>query len=479
MHRIKKRCHLIFFIIVYIFSMGPLSSQTESDVFPEKLRVGIARFERNNLPPAYDYLAESLPSEILEFVSVCDTHTLTLREVEDLAYNKFSEDIDTLRDEITSLRQQRDKLLFDKNRSEEKYAELSVSIEEKERALLGMDAQSHGLAGISIPLVLSEKNRQGEFLQKVAGNIENRNDDSIDYLIWGEIEYIEGLIYLYYEVYSFISGNRIFYKETVFLPENSADIISDDRDKLWTLFLGEEWSRLIVNAEPIASRIRLDGGPWKMSRLESGFILPGLHEITISAYGFKAVTESIALAAGEELVLSFDLAPDFMSRIPVRSYPQGADVYLGSQWMGETPLFLNVPGDFSRILLRKKGFDDYSYYIEGDSATDLNIMLKKSIFDWDIYVKNKRDRFYQSLGGFFLSIPVTVFLYSGYSVYSNAYTTEKASGVINDELGRLYDMGNICYYGYFGSLFVNSVLFTDLVFKAIDYVRSAGQQFKE
>ena len=108
-----------------------------------------------------------------------------------------------------------------------------------------------------------------------------------------------------------------------------------------------------------------------------------------------------------------------------------------------------------------------------------DIVMNREVFNLNSYVESKRDRFYRSLGTFFMSIPFSVLLYSGYSVYSNAFITEDNGAEVTKEMIRLYDMGNLAYYGYMGCLYINCVLFFNVVLDAVDYVRTAGMKFKE
>ena len=144
-----------------------------------------------------------------------------------------------------------------------------------------------------------------------------------------------------------------------------------DRDSIWTLLLGREWSKLTVTSIPETGEIRLDGGDISTGRLETGFLDPGEHRLVLTAYGYGNLRETVVTAPGEIRELEFNLETLSMQRIPVRSYPQGADLFLGSKWIGKTPVFLDVPSEFSRILVRKDGWDDYSYYIEGGRTENL------------------------------------------------------------------------------------------------------------
>ena len=79
---------------------------------------------------------------------------------------------------------------------------------------------------------------------------------------------------------------------------------------------------------------------------------------------------------------------------------------------------------------------------------------------------------------FFLSIPVTLFTYSSYSSYSQTYNLELSNNGLTSEARRLGSAADLYYYGYWGAIGINGLLFINLVIDAVDYVKSAGQDFK-
>ncbi len=465
--------------ILFLFSLITFLPAGETAEY-ESLTLGVARLSGNNLSPEYEYLVESLSREIFDIVSVCTTHRLTLSEAESIFQKAKDEEEIALRSEIRTLRGERDNLLFSTADTSDKYEELTLSITGKESVLAELWVGENDFEDVTLPLTLSPMNTTGELLPAIAGSVELSRDEELDFLVWGRLEEVEGLLFLSYEIYSFIQDSALFSRNEVYLPEEADSFINDYRKELWNLLLGDDWCSLAVTVpEPQTAMIYLDGEEGRLNRIETGFIKPGKHDILISAYGWESLEEEIFLSPDEELALSFSLVPLGLSRFPVRSLPQGADVFIGSRWMGTTPLFLELPGGFSRILLRKKGYTDYAYYLNDDTTDKLNIQLHGEEFQQSSYNDTKRDSFYHSLGLFFASIPVTAVLYSSSLVNSRAYNLEVNSYGGTEEAERLYTLSELSHHGYIGGLCLNVTLFVNVILDAVEYVRAAGYNFKE
>ena len=86
----------------------------------------------------------------------------------------------------------------------------------------------------------------------------------------------------------------------------------------------------------------------------------------------------------------------------------------------------------------------------------------------------QRKRFYNSLGSFIISIPVTALFYSMVEQTGEAYYREyNSSGTENlDELIRLQNLNRLQYNLYIASLGLNIFLFSDTIFQAVQYVGS-------
>ena len=145
-----------------------------------------------DLSPEYEYLAESLPREIMGFASICPDHVLSEEEKLSFYKKNYLDEIKELRKEIAELRSERDNLLFSSSENEDKYNDLTGKIEEKEVELSGIEEKSPDGEKVLLALSLTEENKKNELLDEILGGPEFREADKLDYLVWGSLEEIEG-----------------------------------------------------------------------------------------------------------------------------------------------------------------------------------------------------------------------------------------------------------------------------------------------
>jgi hypothetical protein len=293
---------------------------------------------------------------------------------------------------------------------------------------------------------------------------------NLDLLIWGEIEEIQGYLYIRVNAFHSLLDKNIYSYEDAAEIGTLFEALPDTVRELTRVILGRDWASLTVRTDPSSCDVRINNVWVGMGGLQEQFVDPGELRVEVSCPGFVTEELSLDIAPLEEKVLQIDLVPTEERQLFLTSVPEGAEVYLDALWAGQTPLVLTFPNIDGRLLLKKEGYRDMSYMIAASSSNVLNMVMKKHVLDEEAWQKKRRDNFYKSLGIFALSVPLPLFLYS--FAVDNAYARSRTIPA-SYEYRKFEKRTELLYYGYLGTMFVSITLFLNMGFDLLDYVNHA------
>ncbi|EMJ90803.1 PEGA domain-containing protein [Leptospira alstonii] len=164
----------------------------------------------------------------------------------------------------------------------------------------------------------------------------------------------------------------------------------------------------------------LDGRFLGKTPLQRSDLLPGKHRIKYYMDGFQSEEKRISIQDGGTFETILSKTPKD-GLISVVSNPEGANVYLGSEFLGKTPL-TNVPvkTGYNRLRLSMEGHVDLlkGVEIKKDEETKLDLVLKPG--DTLSYYKNKQNVFLDhSYNDFSIySLYGTLLFYVGYYYFN-------------------------------------------------------------
>ncbi|MDR1894105.1 MAG: PEGA domain-containing protein [Spirochaetales bacterium] len=473
-------------VLLFLALPALLPAQTAGEALlgppPAELKIGVCEFTASSLPAAYRNLGAEAPRRLIALIQANGEHALSPGETAGLLQNRLSRAREALLRETARLRAQRDELFF----SAAPAAELStletrlLEQEEKLRLLEG-DAPGESLPiPESLPLAVFPS--AGGLLPPLRGNPAYYPRQDLDFILHGSLEEAGEFFFLSWEIYSFFQGERVFRSRQLLGAADIAGLGQDQRE-FRTWLLGREWADLVVILNgPENGEITVDGSSRGLHRLELPGLRPGEHRVQAGAPGFFAQDQRISLLPGERRTLELTLLPQGAAggQLRISTRPAGAAVYLDSRLAGLTPALIDLPLGFSRLLLRKEGFRDYSYFLDlpRPAGLDLTIPLSRGDTRRTGYQSLSRQEYYRSLGIFFLSVPLTLFFYSSYGINFGAYRREYLTYGATAEAYRFYDLSHIYYYGTLASLGINVILLVNTGLTAYRYVRAAGLDFK-
>ncbi|PJZ58877.1 PEGA domain-containing protein [Leptospira barantonii] len=164
----------------------------------------------------------------------------------------------------------------------------------------------------------------------------------------------------------------------------------------------------------------LDGQFLGKTPLQRSDILPGSHVIKYYMDGFQSQEQKVSVQDGGNFEMILSKTPRD-GLISVTSNPEGANVYLGSEFLGKTPLNnVKVKTGYNRLRVSMEGHVDLlkGVEIKKDEETKLDLVLKPG--DSVSYYKNKQNVFLDhSYNDFSIySLYGTLLFYAGYYYFN-------------------------------------------------------------
>ena len=138
------------------------------------------------------------------------------------------------------------------------------------------------------------------------------------------------------------------------------DMEGCDRLQELTLALAPNWSGVSLSSIPAGAAVKVDGKTLGKTPVELE-LAEGSHAIEISADRHKPWRERIEVKAGQPMMLPEVRLEPADGRLAIRSRPAGASVLIGSRYVGQTPLEVEVAaGKEHEIQLSKAGYESAS-----------------------------------------------------------------------------------------------------------------------
>lgn len=239
---------------------------------------------------------------------------------------------------------------------------------------------------------------------------------------------------------------------------------------------GRSWADLSVRVDPPSADVELITGTGRRSGgVLFRYLNPGEVRIEARAPGFRTTARIIHLSPGQHTQVEIDLIAERSAELRIRSYPQGALLFAGSEKMGRTPLRIEEAVLPQYLTLRREGYHEKNVLVRDDpEGAVLEYRLHPGEVDIEGVVRNARDRFYFGLAGFFLTIPLTMYSYGMSTDY--AFTYSSAVGATAEERQRLHELSQLWYTAYLGSLFLNGTFLVDSVLQMVNYIDTAQAQ---
>jgi hypothetical protein len=226
----------------------------------------------------------------------------------------------------------------------------------------------------------------------------------IDLLIWGELDTRSDHLVLELNAFDAALVRTVWSYYEAGEADALLAAIDPVADGLAPLLLGQPWSRLAVDPVPADSAVRLDGVLIGIGATVLRYTMPRSAALTVSRPGYHPSVQQVDLAAGQELRVAVELVPRDLGAVLLDSRPTGAAVYVASAYAGVTPLRLSRPPTDAAVSLVLDGYADTAARIGPGTPATLTVPLLPAGFDGVAAQASGRDRFYEELGWFAVSL---------------------------------------------------------------------------
>ena len=468
-----------FILLILLVGIGPVTGQDVSlSVSKSGWNVGISLL-RTETPADNDTVllstAALIPRLIADSLTDIADHRLSSPERRALAEEQLKQEIRSASDTLASLRNKRDRMFFQPNIDTESLRLQDEKIREA-RDNLSL-RQQYRPEDVQVPEVLPVVfSGSGGVEASVEDgglmNVQNFDADSfrryqkLDVLIYGNLSRVGDYFGLQILACG-VDGTEILWEGAVG-EAGLKTAAAEAADRAKSLLLGRPWASLTVAVRPRDAVISLNGNIVGVGTWSSGNLSPGAYSLEFTSPGHQPLVREIRLEEEQVLVLDPVLETAEQMAVLVQTVPTGADVYLGSFWMGRTPLSLTLPDRVRSLSFSKDGYRSRTLPFYPDSAR-LTVPLENNLSDPVEELDRSRKKLQNSIAWFSLSLAPTIVLLgiSQNYAYKNLNSTDPQD--INDS-----------YYAYqttrgimFGTLGVNALLLTNVLIKLSRYLKAA------
>jgi len=453
----------LFFSILLI---SLYSQETETIPVDKETQwiVGFTALEGIHLSTENLYLTHSIPLIFKEKLQSVRTHTFASGEIIDYRRFIIKQALTQAIQELISLQKQRDQELFTQKKEYEKQKAVEnfeKQIEEKKQRITYLRNLDPKLIEFPESKPILYKDDNGKlFAPPKFSALQYAEEKGVHVLIWGSLEEVQNFLYLEINVFDRVLEKTIFTYKEGGSREDLYKYFGDAVNKITTLLLGREWASLLVSAKPQNAYIKINDEFKGLGSVELRYMQPGKVKIEVSSPGFKSEEKEVELSPHQSAEYDFALEQSRQEDVFIETYPQGANVYIDSLWVGKTPLIIEKPFVMSKLLLKKKDYGDYFTRIGPGSPGRIEIGLLKSYIDPTEYQEKMALNFYNSFGAFLISLPFTLFSFGLSYDYANAGFNEES---------------RIFFYTYRWGVFINCVLFARTIYDLILYIRAGDR----
>jgi hypothetical protein len=289
---------------------------------------------------------------------------------------------------------------------------------------------------------LTQKNRAGTFPLPPGPGAEYRfcTDEKADAFLTGSLSEYYGRVFLDLRMYTRYSGSYSYENSVLFSYEDFDNAVDEIANHLALAISVVYPSTILVRSSPPEAMVLIDGAYAGRGELESRTHSPGKAEIEVIADNHIPVSIPLELKAGELAELFINLTPLGLTAFSAEvTGKPGSKVFLGSLYMGETPLTLDLPvaessyisvetpeGEGGAVILRDNNivhgaaqFERNDSYLRADFLTTVPVSEEEKL------VGNTRNNFYKAYGVFWFILPASMLAagIAGTYIASNDYVT--------------------------------------------------------
>jgi hypothetical protein len=463
-------------------------------------------------PPAYAYLANSLPLLLRDATLFADSRLLSAQEEAGIAGRSREGERDAAQKNLLDAIQKRDSLALqlrdpNRRRQELRLAQEGIDLARaRYEALLDesgyLSAGAGGAEAPSTPAAAPDgelpakelkasaeprlalapwKGAEGKSLAAAQSPRSPASDlaklceaEGIDYLFYGSIKGAGSFLNLELALYS-AALNDTLWRGVEYVAPDALDGLAELFIRpAASALMGRDYARLFLETDPPNARIQTEGG----AAIGQGqlFFAESLTRLSLSAPGYDTQLVPLYIETGRDLILKASLNKRQRAGFIIDSDEPGASVYLDGVYLGTVPLELEGFAETKVLRVSAQGKSELQLPLQGSPLSGILSLppLAELGSGYKSRLDEAKDRFYGSLGWFVLSLPVSVLSFGSFRMYYDAGAA--AAPIITDpaaidSLNTRYIVSQSLFWA---SSAVSAGLAVNAVIKLIRYIRAAN-----
>lgn len=472
----KYQNYLYIGIFLFLFPLAGLFAQSGLD----KFTVGITQFTQDS-PKTFDaYLEYSLSQMLYKRLALISSHVISENEKQEWENSDIFKKKYSLGSSLGQKVRQRDlnflSIQEEYNRIETlRKADIQINTEKtkaEQKSELGK------LSKNKIDLVFWTDHKKGLIIPNDTSSIKELSKKyNLAMVISGKLTNYASSCLISVQVYNAISDKVLLEYETLSSLDDFTSAVDELASACAPLLMGEEPVSVTIktNTEDISVFVDnklLMTGPGVLP-----FLTEGEHTLLFTKRGFISQTKKINLKLKDDTEILVELQQETTRTVRISSLPIGANVYADSVFLGLTPLDITIAQYSKNIVVSYEGYRAQSFILQKNYVNDIQISLEKKeeteVLSFDI----AKDNFYNSLGLFMLTLPLTSFSYGMFdTVYKNELNYNANASLKNaTNEAALLNAHETWRSAVIGSSILSGLGAINAIFNLVLYIQSTGR----
>ncbi len=439
--RIPLLTLLFLFLIFQNLYAGGTSEETGVDPLYETWNLCITQFDTSGLPSEKKIIGSIITRSVINQLLSLNARVRSTEETAFYSEYAWSQARLKAAQTLKAKRDERDALLF-KGDTNWTYKSKLRKIDEEIKSL----EEDYKITEADFPVVvehpvfsLTQQNLSGTYPAVPDDGMEWSfcREQNIDGFLSGTVSEYYGRILVSIKLYTLYSQSYSYEDFALFSVENQQTILSELSSRLKAVLSGIEPSAIIVKAEPEDAIILMNDAYAGRGNSGEKIQEPGIMNVEVFAENYQKEEFQIDLFSGELTDVFINLHPVTYKAFHIdTSSNTASSVYLGSTFMGMTPLTLNLFSDQYEYISMENEIGETTSFIYDGSIPSAYVTLSLEESNGKT-VEDYRKSFYGAYGRFWISLPLALLTYgltsasvnsSNYSgsvdMYNNAVVTQ-------------------------------------------------------
>lgn len=464
-------------VLVLAMLLAPTPWQAELQA-QDSLSIGWAELDTTGLDADMSRLGVLLPKALMKATSYITERAVSPGEAVAGAVKVLNLDLEKAKNAVSAARRKRDLVSISTRDPARRALEIrnaQATLDKSIAALDGLllkqdDILDTGLSP-AVPLKLWKGHEEGILLPPVEVSAIVCAENKLDILVYGKIASLGPYLAIDLVLYVAATDEEVWKAAEYTAFDDLDGLVASLERPLATALAGRVFGRAIFTISPENAEILVDGKAHPANGVI--FYSQDSYVATVSAAGFRPVTSRFAIVPGKDTRIDLQLVPVLAAPVFVESLPSGAALYIDGMPYGATPLEL-AGASYPRVLTaRMEGFDDLKVILRPGLESG-RLLLDLPVADGLAFsdrFEQAKGAFYQSLGWFILSLPVTVLSYGTFNSYLSL-----ASLPVSVSEQRLNSL-TMYYYGsqavFWISAAISASLATNAIVRLVRYIKAA------